>query len=122
MLDQAPIMPAEPQTETQPDNPPVDQAAQARWLAEDHRRSAQVSTAVRTTLSGAGHNSPGSAVLLSSLSPRLTSLLKEAAGRLQTRTSITGQVSPAAEWMLDNYHIAAQALAREVQQDLPPYF
>jgi len=114
VLDQAPVMPAGPQRETQPDNPSVDLAAQGRWLAEDHRRHAQLS-------SGVGHSSPSPAVLLSARLPRFTSILKEAAGRLQTQTSKAGQLSPAAEWMLDNYYIAAQAL-REVQQDLPPHY
>ena len=121
MLDQAPIMPAGLQPETQPDNPPVDLEAQGRWLAEDHRRHAQVSPGVRTGSSGVGHSSPGPAVLLSARLPRFTSILKEAAGRLQAQTSKAGQLSPAAEWMLDNYYIAAQAL-REVQQDLPPHY
>ena len=121
MLDQAPIMPAGLPPETQPDNPPVDLEAQGRWLAEDHRRHAQVSPGVRTGSSGVGHSSPGPAVLLSARLPRFTSILKEAAGRLQAQTSKAGQLSPAAEWLLDNYYIAAQAL-REVQQDLPPHY
>ncbi len=40
---------------------------------------------------------------------------------MQAQTSKAGQHSPAAEWLLDNYYIAAQAL-REVQQDLPPHY
>ena len=114
-------MPAGPPLETQPDNPPVDREAQGRWLAEDHRRHAQVSPGVRTGSSGVGHSSPGPAVLLSARLPRFTSILKETAGRLQAQTSKAGQLSPAAEWLLDNYYIAAQTL-REVQQDLPPHY
>jgi cyclic beta-1,2-glucan synthetase len=121
VLDQAPIMPAAPPPKTQPDNPPVDLEAQGRWLGEDHRRHAQVSPGVRTGSSGVGHSSPGPAVLLSARLPRFTSILKEAAGRLQAQTSKAGQLSLAAEWILDNYHVAAQAL-REVQQDLPPHY
>jgi cyclic beta-1,2-glucan synthetase len=120
VLDQAPIMPAGP-TETQPDNPPVDLEAHGRWLAEVHRRHTQGSPGVRAGSSGVGHSSPGPAVLLSARLPRFTSILKEAAGRLQAQTSKAGQLSPAAEWLLDNYYIAAQAL-REVQQDLPPHY
>jgi hypothetical protein len=114
-------MPAGSPPETQPDNPPVNLEAQGRWLAEDHRRHAQVSSDVRTSSSGAGHSSPGPAALLSARLPRFTSILKEAAVRLQAQTSKAGQLSSAAEWLLDNYHIAAQAL-REVQQDLPPHY
>ena len=123
MLDQAPIMPAGPPPETPPGNPPVDLEAHGRWLAEDHRRHAQVSPGVHTPSSSrVGTNrSPGSAVLLSARLPRFTSILKEAAGRLQAQTSNAGPPSPAAEWLLDNYYIAAQAL-REVQQDLPPHY
>ena len=106
---------------TQPDNPPVDLEAQGRLLAEDHRRHAQVSPGVRSGSSGVSHRSPGSAVLLSARLPRFTSILKDAAGRLQTQTSKAGQLSPAAEWLLDNYYIAAQAL-RQVQEDLPPHY
>ncbi|MCJ7557613.1 MAG: cellobiose phosphorylase, partial [Gammaproteobacteria bacterium] len=120
MLDQAPIMPAG-QPETQPDNLPVDLEAQGRWLAEDHRRHAQASPAVHPGSSGVDHRSPGPAILLSARLPRFTSILKEAAGRLQAQTSKAGQLSPAAEWLLDNYYIAAQAL-REVDQDLPPHY
>jgi len=121
VLDQAPIMPAGPPPETQPDNPPVNLETQGRWLAEDHRRHAQVSPGARTRSSGTGHSSPHPAVLLSARLPRFTSILKEAANRLQAQTSKAGQLSPAAEWLLDNYYIAAQAL-REVQQDLPPHY
>jgi cyclic beta-1,2-glucan glucanotransferase len=121
VLDQAPIMPAGLSTQTQPDNPPVDLEAQGRRLAEDHHRQAQGSPGVRAGSSGAGHSSPASAVLLSARLPRFTSILKEAADRLQTQTSKAGQLSPAAEWLLDNYYIAAQAL-REVEQDLPPHY
>jgi cyclic beta-1,2-glucan synthetase len=106
---------------TQPDNPPVDLEAQGRLLAEDHRRHAQVSPSVRSGSSGVSHSSPGTAVLLSARLPRFTSILKEAAGRLQAQTSKAGQLSPAAEWLLDNYYIAAQAL-RQVQEDLPPHY
>ena len=60
-------------------------------------------------------------MLLSARLPRFTSILKEATGRLQAQTSKAGQLSPAAEWLLDNYYIAAQAL-REVEQDLPPHY
>ncbi len=70
---------------------------------------------------GAGYKSPRPVVLFSARLPRFTSILKEAAGRLQAQTSKAGQQSPAAEWLLDNYYIAAQAL-REVQQDLPPHY
>ena len=121
MLDQSPIMPAGPQPETRPDTLPVDLQAQGRWLAEEHRHHAQVSPGVRRGSSRLGHGSPGPTVLLSARLPRFTSILKEAASRLQAQTSKAGQLSPAAEWMLDNYYIAAQAL-REVQQDLPPYY
>ncbi|HJW90217.1 MAG TPA: glucoamylase family protein [Anaerolineales bacterium] len=114
-------MPAGPQPETQPDNPPIDLETQSRWLAEDHRRQAQYSPDVRTSSSGVGLRSPGPAVLLSARLPRFTSILKEAAGRFQAQTSKAGQLSPAAEWLLDNYYIAAQAL-REVQLDLPPHY
>ena len=114
-------MPAGSPPETQPDNPPVKLEAQGRWLAEDHRRRAQSSPGEHTASSGAGHSSTGPVALLSARLPRFTSILKEAAGRLQAQTSKAGQLSPAAEWLLDNYHIAAQAL-REVQQDLPPNY
>ncbi len=114
-------MPAGLQPETQPDNSPVDLEAQGRWLAEDHRRHAQISPGVRTGSSSVGHSSPGPAVLLSARLPRFTSILKEAADRLQAQTSKAGQLLPAAEWLLDNYYIAEQAL-REVQQDLPPHY
>jgi len=40
---------------------------------------------------------------------------------LQAQTSKAEQLSLAAEWMLDNYYIASQAL-REVQEDLPPHY
>ena len=112
-------MPAGLQPETKPDTPPVSLEAQGRSLAEDHRRRAQVTPGVRTGLFGLGQSSTSQAVLLSARLPRFTSILKEAAGRLQAQTSKAGQLSPAAEWLLDNYYIAAQAL-REVQQDLPP--
>ncbi len=121
MLDQAPTRPAGQQPETQPDNSPVDLEVQGRRLAEDHRRNTQISPGVRTGSSGAGQSSPVQAGLLSARIPRYASILKEAAGRFQTQTSKAGQLSPAAEWMLDNYYIAAQAL-REVQQDLPPHY
>ncbi|MBP1701736.1 MAG: carbohydrate binding protein [Chloroflexi bacterium] len=107
-------MPAGPQPETQPENLASDLEAQGRWLAEDHRRHARELSNVRSS-------SPGSPVLLSGRIPRFTSILKETAGRLQAQTSKAGQLSPAAEWLLDNYYIAAQAL-REVQQDLPPHY
>ena len=81
MLDQAPILPAEPlQPETQPENQPIDLEAQGRRLAEDHRRQAQEPSNVRV----------GSAMLLSTRLPRFTSILKEAAGRLQAQTSKAG--------------------------------
>ena len=76
---------------------------------------------VRAGGPGAGTRSPRPVVLLSARLPRFTSILKEAAGRLQAQTSKAGQLSPAAEWLLDNYYIAAQAL-REVEQDLPPHY
>jgi len=114
-------MPVGLQSETQPDNPPVSLEAQGRNLAEDHRRRAQVSPGARTGSSEVGQSSPGPAVLLSARLPRFTSILKEAASRLQAQTSKAGQLSLAAEWLLDNYYIAAQAL-REVQQDLPPHY
>ena len=121
MLDQAHNMPAGSPSETRPDNPPVDLDAQGRLLAEDHLRQAQVSPGERTSSPGVTHSSPGSGVLLSARLPRFSSILKEAAGRLQAQTSKAGQLSSAAEWMLDNYYIAAQVL-REVQQDLPPHY
>ena len=101
----------------QPDNPPVDLEAQNPWLAEDHRRYAQVSPGVRTGSFGVGHNPQGPAMLLSARLPRFISRLKEAAGRLNAQTSKAGQLSPAADCLLDNYYIEAQAL-REMQQDL----
>jgi cyclic beta-1,2-glucan synthetase len=115
-------MPArQPQPEIQPENQPSDLEAQSRRLADDHLRHAQVSPGLRTGSSGVGQSSLGSALLLSARLPRFTLILKEAAGRLQAQTLKAGQLSPAAEWMLDNYYIAAQAL-REVQQDLPPHY
>ena len=114
MLDQSLIMPEGPQPETQPENQPSDLGAQGRLLAEEHRRQAQVPSGVRA-------NPPSSAMLLSARLPRFTSILKEAARRLQTQTSKAGQLSSAAEWLLDNYYITTQAL-REVQQDLPPRY
>jgi cyclic beta-1,2-glucan synthetase len=105
-------MPAKlPQPEAQPENLPIDLEAHGRWLAEGHGSHAQVSPGVRT----------GPIVLLSARLPGFASILKEAANRLQAQTSKAGQLSSAAEWMLDNYYIAAQAL-REVQQDLPPHY
>ncbi|MBN2145846.1 MAG: hypothetical protein JW726_00600, partial [Anaerolineales bacterium] len=121
MLNQVPIMPAGLQSETQPGNPPADLEAQGRWLAEDHRRHAQVPPSARTSSSGIDYRSSGPALLLSARLPCFTSILKEAAGRLQAQTSKSGQLSPAAEWLLDNYYIAAQTL-REVRQDLPPHY
>jgi cyclic beta-1,2-glucan synthetase len=121
VLDQAPTRPAGQQPETQPDISPVDLETRVRRLAEDHRRNAQIPPGGRTGSSGAGQSSPVQAGLLSARFPRYTSILKEAADRFQTQTSKAGQLSPAAEWMLDNYYIAAQAL-REVQQDLPPHY
>jgi cyclic beta-1,2-glucan synthetase len=115
-------MPArQPQPETQPENPPSDVEAHGRWLAEGHRSHAQVAPGVRAGSSDAGHSLQGSTALLSARLPRFASILKEAASRLQAQTSKAGQLSSAAEWMLDNYHIATQAL-REVQQDLPPHY
>ncbi len=93
--------------ETQPDNPPVDLETQGRRLAEDHRRQSPVTPGEPTGSSGVGHRSPGPAVLLSARLPRFTSILKEAAGRFQAQTSKAGQLSPAAEWLLDNYHIVS---------------
>jgi len=107
-------MPAGPQPETQPENQASDLEAQGRRLAEDHRRHTRELTNVRSS-------SPGLAMLLSGRIPSFTSILKETASRLQAQTSKAGQLSPAAEWLLDNYYIAAQAL-REVQQDLPPHY
>ena len=121
MPDQAPIMPAGQSPKTQPDNPSIDLEARGRWLAEDHRRYAQTSPGTRNGPSDIGRSSPPPAVLLSARLPRFTSILKEAAGRLQVQTSQAGQLSLAAEWMLDNYYIVAQTL-REVQQDLPPHY
>jgi cyclic beta-1,2-glucan synthetase len=121
VLGQIPIMPAGSQPETQPDNPPVDLEAHGRWLAEDHQRHAQISPGAGTGSSGDSHRSPDPEVLLSARLPSFTSTLKEATSRLQAQTSKAGQLSPAAEWMLDNYYIASQAL-REVQQDLPPHY
>jgi cyclic beta-1,2-glucan synthetase len=126
VLDPAPIMPSGsqppgsqppgqqppgPQPATQTSSPPVNPEAEGRWLAEDHRRRAQPAPAIGS--------SPG--VLMSARLPRFNSILKEAAGRFQAQTAQAGQLSQAAEWLLDNYHVAAQAL-REVQQDLPPYY
>ena len=121
MLDQAPIMPAGLLPETQPDNPPVDLESKARWLAEDHRRHAQTPPGLHTSSTGVGQSSPNPPGLLSARLPRYISILKEAAGRLQAQTSKAGQLSLAAEWLLDNYYIASQAL-RDVQQDLPPHY
>ncbi len=106
-------------SETQPDDPPVNLEAQARQLAEKHRGQAQETPSIRTGSSRTDPSSPGSAVLMSARLPRFTSILKEAAGRLQAQSSKAGPLLSAAEWLLDNYYIAAQTL-REVQQDLPP--
>jgi len=114
-------MPAGPQSETQPVNPPANLESLGRSLAEDHSRRAQDSSRERTSSSKLGLSSTGPAELLSARLPRFASILKEAAGRFQAQTSKAGQLSPAAEWLLDNYHIAVQAL-REVQQDLPPSY
>jgi hypothetical protein len=114
-------MPAGQQSEVQPDNPPISLEAQGRSLAEEHLRRAQGSPGAGNGSSFAGHSSPSPAVLLSARLPRFTSILKEAAGRLQAQTSQAGQLSLAAEWLLDNYYIVAQTL-REVQQDLPPHY
>jgi cyclic beta-1,2-glucan synthetase len=121
VLVQPPVIPAGSPPETQPDNLPVNLEAQARWLAEDHLRQVQVSPGVRTVSSGVGHNLPGSAVLLSARLSRFTSILKEAANRLQAQNSKAEHLSSASEWLLDNYYIVSQAL-REVQQDLPPHY
>jgi cyclic beta-1,2-glucan synthetase len=108
--DQVPNMPAGLQPETQPENPPVDLEAQGRWLAENHRQQTQVAS-----------DRSSDSSLLSERLPRFTEILKEAASRLQSQTSQAGQLSPTAEWLLDNYYIVAQAL-REVRQDLPPHY
>ena len=120
MPDQAPIMPAGSLPETQPEIPPIDLEAQGRQLAEDHRQT-QLSYGVQTGSSKVASGSSGPEVLLSARLPLFTSILIEAAGRLQTQTSKAGQITSAAEWLLDNYYIVAQAL-REVQQDLPPHY
>ncbi len=114
-------MPAGYPPETQPEIPPIDLDAHGRWLAEDHRRHAMDIPGAHTGPSGVAHSLPGSRALLSARLPHFSSILKEAAGRLQAQTSQAGQLSTAAEWMLDNYHIASQTL-REVQLDLPPHY
>ena len=114
-------MPAGLPPESPPDNPPVDLEVQGHRLAEEHLRYTLISPDGRNSSTNAGHSAPVQAVLLSTLLPRFTSLLKEASGRFQAQTSKDRQFSPAAEWLLDNYHIAAQAI-REVEQDLPPHF
>ena len=114
-------MPLGTPSETTPDNLPVDLEAKARWLAEDHNSRAQLSNKLQNSASGKAHSAPGSIVLLSASLPRLNSILKEASARFQAQTSSAGQLSLAAEWLLDNYYIAAQAL-REVKQDLPSDF
>lgn len=48
-------------------------------------------------------------------------LMEEATNRLRSQAPQTDPASSAAEWLLDNYHIAVQAL-REIQQDLPAGF
>jgi hypothetical protein len=92
-------MPAGLQPEAQPDDPPIDLEVRGRQLAEDHRRHAGVR-------SGSAHP----VALFSARLPRFNSLLKEAADRFQAQTSKAGQLTSAAEWLLDNYYIAAQAL------------
>jgi len=89
--------------------------------AEDHHRHAQVSSGIGTGATGVSHSLPGPAVLLSARLPRFTSILKEAAGRLQAQTSKAGQLSPAAEWILDNYYIAVQAPAK-CSKICPPHY
>jgi cyclic beta-1,2-glucan synthetase len=114
VLDQAPIVPAELQPEAQPDSSQFNLVAYGRWLAENHRRQALISSATDP-------NSPRPAELLSARLPRFTFMLKEGAGRFRAETSKAELLTPAAEWLLDNYRIAAQAL-REVKQDLPPHY
>jgi hypothetical protein len=112
VLDQTPITPAGPPPEIQPDKPIINLQSQGRRLAEDHQRQESA---------GEDHRSTSSTALLSARLPRYTSILIEAAGRLQAQTSLAGQLSLAAEWLLDNYHLVTQAL-REVQLDLPPHY
>ena len=121
MPDLAPITPAETQPKIQPDIPPVNLEAQGRLLAQRHLSQAQVQQNNPPGSSGADFHSSDSIPLLSARIPRFTSILKETASRLQAQTTQAGQHSPAAEWLLDNYYIVAQAL-REVQQDLPPHY
>jgi cyclic beta-1,2-glucan synthetase len=118
---QAPITPERPQTRNQPDTPPGKLEAQSRLLAEKHRDQAQIPQNDRPGFSQVDFHSPDSAKLLSARIPRFTTILKEAAGRLQAQTKEVGQHSLAAEWLLDNYYIIVQVL-RQVQQDLPPHY
>jgi len=112
VLDQTPITPAGPPSEIQPDKPIINLQSQGRRLAEDHQRQELV---------GEDHSSINSTALLSARLPGYTSILIETAGRLQTQTSLAGQLSLAAEWLLDNYHLVTQAL-REVKLDLPSHY
>jgi len=112
VLDQTPITPAGPPPEIQLDKPIFNLQSQGRRLAEDHQRQ---------ELAGEDHSSTSSTALLSARLPGYTSILIETAGRLQAQTSLAGQLSLAAEWLLDNYHLVTQAL-REVQLDLPPHY
>jgi len=121
VLEQAPIMPTGTQPDTQPENQPPTLEAQGRQLAEDHLRSAQNAPEQSPRSSGLSSRSRSKPDLLTARLPTYSSILKEAASRLQAQTSQAGQLTPAAEWLLDNYHIPSQSV-REVQQDLPPHF
>jgi hypothetical protein len=121
VLEQAPIMPTGTQADTQPENAPLNLEAQGRRLAEDHQRSAQNSPEKSTNSSGLSPRSRSTSDLLTARLPIYTKILKEAASRLQAQTSQAGQLTPTAEWFLDNHHVASQAV-REVQQDLPPKY
>lgn len=121
MLEKAPITPTGTQPDPQPENLPISLEAQGRRLAEEHRNSDPNLSENSTYSSGVGHRRRGKSVLLTANLPTYTSILKEAASHLQAQTSQAGQLTPAAEWFLDNYHLASQAI-REVQQDLPPHY
>ena len=121
MQDQAPSTPARPHLNTQPETPSINLEAQSHILAKKHHRQAQIPQTDRQGSSGGDLHTPDAASLLSARIPRFTSILKEAASRLQAQTTQAGRHSPAAEWLLDNYYIVAQVL-REVQQDLPPHY
>jgi cyclic beta-1,2-glucan synthetase len=64
------------------------------------------------------HTPSGKSTPISSRINQYIALLEVAINRLRSQTSQSSQVSSAAEWLLDNYYVAVQAL-REVRQDLP---